>query len=88
VRCEEVIMADYSGILGVPYLSDKMEGKDSTSARFPGRARITDENPRAGTHSLEVQPRAVHDVYYGADAGSKTISVWVFPPAGGKCGLL
>ena len=82
-------MTTYNGYLVTPYASNR-RGGDLCSGMLHYRSRIVTNIYHSGTSSLEILPGGSHDIFYGCDAGEKTITVWVYPPVGagvGKCAL-
>ena len=82
-------MAAYDGFLTVRSVSDSRVSQFISPMR-QCRSRITTDKPHGGTSSIEILSGGSHDVFYGCDAGSKTITVWCWPPVGagaGKCAI-
>ena len=75
-------MTTYNGYLVTPYVSNR-RGGDLHSAMLHYRSRVVTNIYHSGTSSLEILAGGRHDLFYGCDAGSKTITVWVYPPVGG-----
>jgi len=77
-------MTAYNGSLAVSMISDRLQGHRASDERRESGSIISTEQPHGGTHSLRVLSGGYHDIFYGCDAGSKTITVWVYPPVVGK----
>lgn len=78
---------EYDGSLSVALLSDKRLARRESNERHESRSSISDEQHHAGSHSLCIVGGGYQDIFYGCDAGSKTITVWVKPPVVGKSAL-
>jgi hypothetical protein len=80
-------MPTFDGYLITPLDSDPVGGYIN-SEMLIAKSRITTDKPKTGLSSLVLGSGGVHDVYYGCAAGSTTIAVWCWPPAGtGACAL-
>lgn len=77
----------YDGSLAVPILSDRKQGRRGGNERRESRSIISTEQVHGGTHSLRILGGGYHEIFYGCDAGSKTVTVWCFPPVVGACAL-
>ena len=71
-------MAAYTGALAPPSLSYPRSGLGGV---------MSSDEVHGGSNSLRITGGGYRDVFYGCDAGSKTIYVWVYPPVIGKCAL-
>ncbi len=80
-------MTDYAGTLVLPKTTEVRLGRREGNERANGRDIICTDQAHGGTHSLRIESGGYHDVWYGCDAGVKTISVWVRPPIAGRCAL-
>lgn len=80
-------MPIYDGYLLTPLDSEPVWGHIN-SEMLIAKSRITTDKPKTGLFSLVLGSGGTHDVYYGCPAGSATITVWCWPPAGvGACAL-
>lgn len=71
-------MTAYNGALAPPSLSYPRSGL--------GGSMSADE-VHAGSLALRLTGGGYRDIFYGCAAGSTTITVWVYAPVIGKCGI-
>ena len=82
-------MSTFDGYLITPLDSEPVGGYINSEMLIV-KSRVGTDKPKAGAASLVLASGGIHDVYYGCEAGSVTITVWVWPPVGagvGACAL-
>jgi len=82
-------MANYDGIAWTRVESFKRIGMlvNSEVVRHINRAIITTDKPQTGSHSMLIMAGGQHQFFIGLDAGSQTVTVYVWPPTNGVCVL-
>lgn len=80
-------MAAYNGSLVPSVAADMPPSRCWTNERQQNKNVISDAEAHGGTFSLRLIGGGYYDIFYGCDAGSATITVWVLAPAIGKCGI-
>jgi hypothetical protein len=58
-----------------------------STGRKENGSSVSFDQVHGGTYSLRVYGGGYHDIFYGCDAGSITITIWVYPSAIGKCAI-
>jgi hypothetical protein len=73
-------MAEYDGEIIEPLVSDNRTQGFFESRRMQSGSIFSTDKAHAGTYSLKIDGGGMHEIYYACDAGSKTITVWVWAP--------
>ncbi len=75
-------MPTYEGQYFVITQSRKEMGHYFDSPTSKSRARITTTKPHSGVSSLEIPHGGFYEIWYGCDAGEKTISIYCWKNSG------
>jgi hypothetical protein len=73
-------MSEYTGSF-ITYLSNSdLKHRMYNAERRQIHSVISTDKPRAGLYSLKIERGGVHEIFYGCDVGSTTITVYTYSP--------
>jgi hypothetical protein len=79
---------EYNGTLVATLIKDdRIQGFIGGNERSQCGCIMSTAVAHSATHSLKIVGGGYYEIFYGCDAGSKTITVWAYPAVVGKCAI-